>query len=1524
MAAGVARLCGDHGPRWALPLRPPLCLACSVETLGDGSASLVRKKHVLSRLQDALAWQALPVVQLLAQDERVCMHLIGTLFGMLHSVEDSSALNLLVEVLVRLVVELKSEQYLHCILDESQKELCKATTMRSSLPTFSLLGKLADAIPGFADILVVKHNNLVDHLLMGLTYPNESIKAAVCYLYGKLYSSPVGTERLSGHFEERLCGVFLNTLECAQTKELQVNCLGLLKELLKSDHFVSILMNNSKTEEETENPDFLEGENPLPLVLKKLLLTRDEMLQAASSHCMAAVLVHSPSRYAPAFIHADVPEFLFECLLSKSEILIWSVYCCLLLLTEERLFFSKCHTVYGIESLVRSLQGVLLLNNVELHKQGLLLFTEILKRQPVEIKLFTNRGVCIEAIDVLMETVNCPVLEVAVEAVKAVAAFLRKDHLSCPPVPYEELQKLLEAVLKRCADLSPPQSSKRHAVSQKLLLVVSQSHPTNRNLGGVPQRQSQFLLNTLESFRNACRLAVQFQGDFMAQENAFTAPNSESKDTLSNFSEFLLRICDNLCIPMVMSYLERAVSPSVTEVFISTLNTLFTVVPSMRNNILVLHPPDTGAEGQVLLCAELMPEPLLSHREEENFSGGQQEMSELLLKGLPQLNYTIAESLLLLSETPEPFFLDQSLCSHQHCFILLLYFAYTFGDRFVPDAELFLAVRNFLLSAQDCGDCPPPHILRAALYLLAVCQDKGKALDVRSLSTIKRILDNLPDLSLVYVHCPLLLKFFLRYPELMGRFGHQVLQLWFSWEDCKQTEAEEADCGTSSQLNTANPLLPILKSNSSILLILLDLVSSSSVEVAWKVLMTLRTFLERNEDVLVCDLLRSRFLQILQQLLVESSSATLQANRNLPVLLSLLFLVQLRSKGIRELDSTDLRLLHQVSNLCGKCSPRDTDLLQPSLNFLYWSLHQTTPCSQQRAVAVLLSNVSLLELLQKVLECTWLWSPPSRPAHLSSEDALLCSGWLLVASFLLYQHRYNTESLNSSATLTHAVVPIPGLSVGPSSCREGQLLATAGFWLPGSSVLLPGSVAKVEPCLMVAVPATSCAWQADSHMLEVLQGVVRTRETSCQQLPDNSVSIMQFLRAVLRQNFSSSLLVIAGQNKAPSATQPQPSSLQDTALHPLAMQQVFSLVVSLQNLLVHVQLQRRVMRRRENALAAVQCSEKEDLLLSQAVVACLETLVEYLYVKNQDVALHVASQPWHRFLLFTLLSGGQKSFLQPEVLRLMTLFVRYQSSNIISQKEISQIIQEAAEANIAELSEATSCALHLFLSQIQSSHYHVEPEQSEIIQTLLDRLLGQRTTCVKHQDIVYPLIADVCDRGHYQLPCGERGNMQYLFFSQTCFCLPVFITLYCLKRVAVMEVAMAVISCGCGDFLHLDEGIWMGETFKSWWLGRILDALEVQQWGYVNKIVMDTEDKILWSQWSFDFSSGLPTLMFLTYVGSQVPWLGKGWFSNENLLSVICQMWKFHRMPAFPLVSTHAVNDRCLGSVAVSLSHIRD
>uniref|UniRef100_A0A8C8RC31 Meiosis inhibitor protein 1 n=1 Tax=Pelusios castaneus TaxID=367368 RepID=A0A8C8RC31_9SAUR len=379
----------------------------------------------------------------------------------------------------------------------------------------------------------------------------------------------------------------------------------------------------------------------------------------------------------------------------------------------------------GIESVVRSLKGILQLNNAELHKQGLLLFTEILKRQPVEIKLFTNVAMCKDAVAVLLEAVKCPVLEVAAEAVKAVAALLRKDHLSCPPVQCVELQKLIETTVTRCADFSLPPINRRPAVR-------------NSNQNKAVLQQGQFLLSTMEGFRNACRLAAECQRDPLAQENAFAAPGLQSENTLSSFSEFLLRICDSLCIPVVMKHSERISSPALMEVFMSTLSTLFVVVPSMREKFsrklgispFSLHLSVLPSSNPALnhACSSFLSSLCLSlcsaTEKMEDSSQEEREVSELLQRNLPQLNYSVPESLILLAETPDPFCLDEALRSNQYCLLLLLYFAYAQEDRFVPEAELFSALRNFLLSVQDQGDCPPPYVFRAVLYLLAVCQEK--------------------------------------------------------------------------------------------------------------------------------------------------------------------------------------------------------------------------------------------------------------------------------------------------------------------------------------------------------------------------------------------------------------------------------------------------------------------------------------------------------------------------------------------------------------------------------------------------------------------------------------------------------------------------------------------------------------------------------------------------------------------------------------------------------------------------------
>ncbi|XP_075863944.1 meiosis inhibitor protein 1 [Microcebus murinus] len=1360
-----------HDARWLLPVSPRLCLACALELLPGRGVSVVRKKHVLSCFRDALVRHASLVTQLVAQDQRVCNHFISMLFGLLCNVEDGSVTDLCIEVLVHLTMQPKLEQTIHCLLDECHKELCNMPSVRGSLATLTLLGKLVDAIPALADELVMEHaspgslvffwtGNMMEHLLRGLVYPNEGVQASVCYLYGKLYSSPTAAEILSGHFREKLCPLFLSTLDGAQTKELQINCLGLLRQLLKYDLFVSMIMNKSALAESAESIARPPGETSLPLVLKKLLLSRDETLQVASAHCITAVLVHSPMKHAPAFIHADIPgrealltfsledprilsrvlgvtavaaaldhdhmavtvfssfplpEFLFEHLSSSSEVLIWSSYNCLILLAEEPLFFSKCHTVYGaasqyvlskacylfwwavkelqstdasplscypevgIEAVVRSLQGSLKMNNTELHKQGLLLFAEILTRvhslishlpflrQPEEIKLFTSSAMCRDAGHALQEAVSSPVLEVAAEAVKAISAFLRafvdiiglrKDHQSTPPVQYRELRALVEAMLSRCAEFSQTLLNRRPLVSALQPASSGEhGHASGRDSEKAILRRGKFLLSTLEGFRNACRLAVEFQSEPSAQENPFTAPSAEKEDTLEAFSEFLLSACDSLCIPMVMKHLEQATHPALMEVFLSVLHSLFVIVPHMKEKF----SKKLAASSFIQLTLELKARfcSRLSHSAlnqvcssflfymclnllsvpEKTGPPSQEELSEvseLLQHGLPQISSRSPESLAFLSDRQ---YVEGAARQKQCCIVLLFYLAYIHEDRFVSESELSVAVQSFLLSLQDQGERPPLVVFRASIYLLAICQDKDNALDEAVVSAIRKFLEGIPDLRLVYTHHPLLLRFFLSYPELMSRFGHHVLELWFSWEDCSYEELDDAPSAGQPTLPTGlAALFQMLRSSPSILLILLDLIYSSPVDTARKVLITLRTFLRRNKDVQVAGLIRGHFLLILQHLLVEHGASPSEASRNLPLLLSLLSLVQLRNESEQELDSMAMKLLHQVSTLCGKCSPTDMDILQPSFNFLYWSLHQTTPSSQKRAAAVLLSSTTLIQLLEKVLALTLAEADSPR-------TALLCSAWLLTASFSAQQHN---GSLQVHQTL---------------SVELDQVLKALSF-------------PKKKTALL-------------------------------------SAAILCFLRTALQQSFSSALVALV-----PSEAQPLPAP-EDTVLAPLGTSQVLSLVIGLQNLLV-----------------------QKDPLLSHACVGCLEALLDYLHARSPDIALHVASQPWNRFLLFTLLDAGENSFLRPEILRLMTLFVRYQSSSILSHEEVDHVLQGVSLTDLSTLSNTTLQALRSFFLQVQTMGLLADHSMAQTLQASLEGLslsvsLGQPPL----QDMLAPELA---------------------------------------------------------------------------------------------------------------------------------------------------------------------------------------
>ncbi|KAM5148062.1 meiosis inhibitor protein 1 [Mantella aurantiaca] len=1249
-----------HDAHWLLPVlddgEAPLCLACIIEMMEDETVSVVRKKHMLSHFQEYLEKNSSTIVELLLHDARICTHFIQQLLGMLINTEDNTASVLVTKVLVQVIVDLKQEEFVHCTLDGCQKELSAVASMRLSLPVFSFMGKLIDAMPNVAEIFVTDHYSLVEELPHGLMYPNEALKATVCYLYGKLYSSPTSTKKLSVHFADKLCKLLLATLENAQTKELQINSMGLLKQLLNYDHFVPVIMNTSVRLEESEGTPTLQAQNPLPLLLKKILLSREEFLQIASAQCIAAILVLSPASYAPEFIHADIPEFLFENLLSRSEVLIWSIYCCLLLMTEERLFFTKGHTAYGIEAVLRSIGHILQFNNKELQKQGLLLLIEILNRQPIEIKLFTNPGMFKAAVGVLQEAMNSSILEVAIEGTRATSAFLRKNHLSIP-VQYGDLERLICKMLDCCADLP--------------ITPIKRKKSVNRDGIKRGSRYGQLLTNTLEGFHSGCKLAMDCQSDFTAQNNAFTAPSSKSNDTLETFTWFLLKTCDTVCIPIVLKYYEHMPGPATMETFFSMLNDIFKVVPSMKETFSVklastsfirlsmdvkstlcsgqrnsnlnnacsiflthlcftlwqlkaggindsqkahqdprtlapvpiraqvtlspfqgcldqehngepscyfgLHTryminglkspvsesADSGARRALCTPHRTMPSqerqmqttgderrapaegpdpggakalgpgvPIRGIRMKFAVLSGLLEVGEvstrdledtvfnllahllkhlfftevydILNKSMPHIEGSRAETLSVLLESSDTHTTEDFRC-HQQALIFIACVAYLTEDRFIPEMDLFWAVLAFLHSVQSQQYILSSCVTRASLYLLACCQDKCKAMNMMSVNLVCRLLENISEIRLVYFHHPLFLKFFFRYSQLLEKYGSQILELWIHQEE-------------SSFVSEENPnLVPPLHDN-----LKPDLINSGSEELADKGLLILKSYIHENDSFDASDLLLNRLLRILQDIVVLRD---VKVEKKLPLILNLLCLAQQKDRSDSEMDGTYFKLLYH-------------------------------------ATAMLLSNNSFIELVDKIMEYIW-DETKTYPDELFG--SLCCSALLITSSLIYYQQLYTLQVHKTVHVDVHKIVNV-----------------------------------------------ISCKYKSTSSKL--------------------MISLLHLFKALLRHQFSSPLLLFILTKESEQSTPETEESIK-----PLTTQNTLYLAAAIQNLLIQL--------------------------------------------------------------------------------------VKYGSLNILMLDEIKQIIDEAAKLKLLELPSYTVLDLQIFLHQLLSKNLAIEPSKRYIVQDILHKIV---------------------------------------------------------------------------------------------------------------------------------------------------------------------------------------------------------
>ncbi|XP_072275327.1 meiosis inhibitor protein 1-like [Pyxicephalus adspersus] len=206
------------------------------------------------------------------------------------------------------------------------------------------------------------------------------------------------------------------------------------------------------------------------------------------------------------------------------------------------------------------------------------------------------------------------------------------------------------------------------------------------------------------------------------------------------------------------------------------------------------------------------------------------------------------------------------------------------------------------------------------------------------------------------------------------------------------------------------------------------------------------------------------------------------------------------------------------------------------------------------------------------------------------------------------------------------------------------------------------------------------------------------------------ISLLHLFKALLMHQFSSPLLDIIPAKES-QKTKPE----NKCSIKPLTTQNTLYLTTAFQNLLI-----------------------QKDTFLVQAAIDCLETLIEFVYDKEVDLALHITTHPWNRFVLLLSFSCEENIFVQPGILRFMALLVKYESMKILTLDEIKHIVDEADKIKLLELPSHTMLDLQIFLQQLLNKNIAVEPSRRCIVQDLLQKIVNNQ----KQQDSRSTLFTD--------------------------------------------------------------------------------------------------------------------------------------------------------------------------------------
>ncbi|CAG2214534.1 unnamed protein product [Mytilus edulis] len=595
-------------------------------------------------------------------------------------------------------------------------------------------------------------------------------------------------------------------------------------------------------------------------------------------------------------------------------------------------FYSRNHSVYGIEVLLKTLHTLKTMNHYVLTKKIIEIIGIIFDRQPSKSPLFVNSTTLKLCLDIIISIVEHSHPGVFAAALEMTKAFLRKEHM-LRPVPVSDLKTILQKMIGKV----------------QIFVCETELFEKQKSKTKVSDVSSVFC----EAMLAASRLVMDCKRDPSTCMSAFLAPDAVDNNgsTIESLGELVVTILSQNSISLAVSLLDNKDSPDHCCLLFQLLSSLQQLDQIEHKNIV-----------SQLTCGGMLSKAVNIRCSLRDCHTNLQHADPCLLtwclllyqeenKDDPcpgELEISIDNIFVRLDEVAN--YLTHSCMSKDTVFLysFLLYHCYKNDDLILPCDELMFVLDTFSKDYDNASELSP-FVKKQFVFLWAMltCMTENVVgLPTKGLQTVVKLIDSCPS-SVWYTHHPAVLNWSFKDSRITKICGQNVLSHWLNVISLKD--------GNHHDVDTDITILYHMFTDEDFISILLACISRMNGRTAKLVLELFENYILQMTDSDEKGVFLLTLSAITEDKIVEIFLNAEQKPEDMNIEVYIQILMMCNSRNTEDISSSFLKILYHITSWLDDDKEEPTilsclQLLSGAMSYHPARVHTTQVIKQRHVV----------------------------------------------------------------------------------------------------------------------------------------------------------------------------------------------------------------------------------------------------------------------------------------------------------------------------------------------------------------------------------------------------------------------------------------------------------------------------------------------------------------------------------------------------------------------------------------------